>query len=90
MGLDIDTLAKGALIAVGLLAFLLSWRRRSPARGGFTLQVGDTTHEVAYVVRGGQVHVTSAGRRASTPLRPDQDPAQVAADLVMAMYAGGR
>lgn len=89
MGLDVDTLAKGALIAVGLLALIVSWRRRSPARGVFTLQVGDATHEVAYVVRGGQVHVTSAGRRASKPLGAAEDPAQVAADLAMAMCSDG-
>lgn len=88
MGFDVGTLAKGALMAVSLLAFILSWWRRSPAAGVLILQVGDVAHKVAYVVRGDRVHITSAERSASTPIRRAQDPARVATDLAMAMLFG--
>ncbi|MDP1619193.1 hypothetical protein [Phenylobacterium sp.] len=69
MEFDFDTLFRAALVVVGLLAFIVARRRKSPASAVYTIQVGDLTHEVAYVVRGGQIHVTSDGRRASAPPR---------------------
>jgi hypothetical protein len=88
MEFDFDTLFRGALVVIGLLAFIVARRRKSPASAVYTIQVGDLTHEVAYVVRGGQIHVTSDGRRASAPLTPTQDPARVAIDLAIAMHSG--